>query len=697
MARKKKDPTYSEAELKAAKDSEILFRIRENYARYSSADAENRRLFAEDLNFVYNAEDAHAQWDPVVLQARRSRPSYTYNRVIQSVNMVIGDMQQVEPQLKVRAKTKDTAIATAEVFEGMIRDIESASRARQAYNMAFKHAIAGGYGVLRVVPEYADDDSLDQVLRIKAVPNPLTAFWDPECQDPYRADAMWAGVAETISRQKFKAMYPDINPVTFEMGRDQRGWVSSDQIRIAEYFEKVPYYKDIAQLDNGEVMDGDKADDMVDHFTKTGAYDRGIGAKISGRRKVQKWKVVWYKVDGYNILEGPIEYDWKKIPIIRVPGRYIAIEGRQKVQSMIRHSKDSQRTYNLHRSTMIEATALTPRSPYIATPKMIKAYEDMWATANTTNRPYLLYDPDPEAVAAGAEGRPTREPPPDVPQALVALAQQDLADLQAATGYHDASLGSQVNDSDRTSGRALVARQRRGDLGTFEFLENFNGALEVEYDCIMDMIPKIYDTKRIVRVIGQDQLQRYIEVNGDLHDLRKASCDVTCTIGPGYATARQDALETLIEATAAVPAIGQIGADLIAKNIDMRDSDELARRMRIPLIHQGIVKPTPEEMQNMPPPPPPDPTVVAEQQYKQAQAQKMGADAHIAQSKAGTGDIEINRVIADAAGKHLNNMLLAKELAMPPEPTADAAERRVAATAQPGIPAAPGAAMIPNQ
>lgn len=685
---------------KTSTNSDTLFEIRQNYARGSSSESENKRLLSEDLNFVFNAEDQNAQWDQIVLQARRSRPSYTYNRCIQAVNMVTGDFQQVEPQIKVRAGNKDSSVATATVWEGVIRGIEHDSRARRVYNKQFKHAVAGGYGIWRVTPEYCDDDSMDQVLRIKDVPNPQTAFWNPECEDPFLDDMTWGGFAESIGLDTYTVLYPEFNPQSFDMNRDSMGWYSSTHVRIAEYFKKVKKKKTIAELSNGKVVNFDEMEEILEHMKAQGA----AVPTVKRKRDVVSWQVEWWKVDGVNVLEGPITYDWKKIPIVRLPGRYIAIEGKKKCQSLIRHSKDSQRTYNLHRSTMIESAALTPRAPYMVTPKMIKKYEDMWATANTTNRPYLLYDPDDEAVKAGSPGRPTREPPPDVPEALVTLAQQDLADLQASTGYFDASLGSQANDSDRTSGSALIARQRRGDLGSFEFIENFAGALEVTYNRIIDMARTVLDTERVVRIVGPDAVEDFVKVNGPsedgniVHDLTKGAYDVTCTVGPGYATARQDTLETMLEATAKVPAIGQVGADIIARSIDTPQADELARRLRIPLIQQGIVQPTPEEKAQMPPPPQPDPMQQAQVQRAQALAQRDTASAQIAQSKAAVGDIEIHKLIVDSAGKHLANIIASQKIgANQAEMIADAAEAQAAAPASPNVPAAPGAPQLPNQ
>ena len=641
----------------------LVAEVKKQYERGAGAEAENRRLFSEDLRFVYqDTIEADGQWDSSILLQRRGRPSYTFNRVIGAVNLVLGDQRQTRPQIRVRAANKDASVETASIYNGLIRDIEQCSGAESIYDAQFKNAVAGGYGAWRIVPEYEDDMSFSQVLRIKDIPNPLTVLWDPEATCPIRSDSMWCIVAERISTEKYRALYPGFDPQSIAFSRDSRGWATENEIRIAEYFKKVPVYKTIAELTNGRTIRYDEeARSVQEHLEKTATP--GVDyPKVHRTRQVKTWAVEWYLVDGMNVLAGPIRYNWKKIPVIRIPGRCVNIEGKQKVQSLIRHTKDPQRTYNYHRSTMVELAALTPRAPYIATPKMVKGYEDMWSTANTNARPYLLYDPDPDVPGE----RPTREPPPDVPEAMIALAQADLADIQAATGYFDASLGND-EESDRTSGKALVARQRRSDLGSYEFIDNFGKALKVSAECIIDMIPTIYDTQRIVRIIGSDGVEKYEKVNHQepgksiVNSLKDGSYDCTVTIGPSYQTAKQEMLATLLEAANIMPQIAQVAPDLIVKNVDSPDSDELVRRLRIPLIQQGIIKPTPEEQKNLPPPPQPDPMAQAQLQLLQSKVQHESAKGVIAQSQAQAAPLEHQKLLDNLVHTRISSMLDARK------------------------------------
>ena len=664
----------------------LMSRIRTFYDDGAGAWEENRRMHSEDLNFIYNAE-AMGQWDPVVLQNRRGKPCYTFNRCLQPVNMVVADMRQTRPSGKVRPASDGASEAVSDVFGGLCRSIEQCSRADQIYKEQFKFAVAGGFGAWRIMPTYMQEDgegAFDQVLRLINIANPQTVVWDPQCADACAADANRCIVAERISDDVYDQLYtngddPRGNRSSFNMSRDSYGWFTDKEVRIAEYFERIPREKHIAKMTDGTVREYDAdlrateahLDEHGLTFEKSGvtriATNKKTGAKMI--RRTTKWQVMWAKVDGSNVLEGPHFYDWKRIPVVRCPGRYVNIEGRKKFQSLIRHSKDAQRSYNSRASDMIERSALLPKAPYLVTEAMIKGYENEWNQANVASRPYLPYNVDKNAEG----GMPFRTPPLDLPQGAMALAQMSIQDIQATIGYFDPALGNS-EDMNRVSGKALVQHTKRSDLGSFEFIDGFNSALQLTWEMMVDMIPTVYDSERVERIIGHDGVEKMVEINkehgltGDIiNDLSKGSYDVEVTIGPSFQSARQEALDTLISFAEAMPNNAPMIADLIAKNIDSPDAQEMANRLRIPLIQQGIVQPTEKEKQAGIPQKSPqqqqqEQQQQLEQQLLQGKVQKMGADAQIAQSRAQASPMEQQKIQFETAGKHLANIKLAHEI-----------------------------------
>jgi hypothetical protein len=499
--------------------------------------------------------------------------------------------------------------------------------------------------------------------------------WDPQCADACGGDANKALIAERIDEDVYKALYRDQDGVSFNVSRDSYGWFTDREVRIAEYFERVPTEKWIAQMTDGTVKDYDdelkSVEDKFDEHEITAerngviriAKDKAGKPRI---RRTVKWRVLWAKVDGSNILEGPHMYDWKRIPVVRCPGRYINIEGRKKFQSLIRHAKDAQRSYNSRASDTIERSALLPKAPYMVTETMIKGYEGMWAQANVESRPYLAYNVDPKAPN---NGMPYREPPLDVPQGALALAQMAISDIQATIGFFDPALGN-AEDMNRVSGKALVQHTKRSDLGTYEFVDGYQAALQLTWEMMIDMIPTVYDSQRVERIIGVDDTEKLIALNhphqGDdgreviINDLKRGAYDVTVCIGPSFQTARQETLATLIDAAASIPAVAQFCPDLLAKNIDTPDAQEMARRLRIPLIQQGIIKPT--EAEKAAGIPPPDPVKSLNTQLLQSKVAKMGADAKTAATRAQNGPLETEHLALKTASQHLGNLKTAHEI-----------------------------------
>jgi Phage P22-like portal protein len=653
----------------------LVSRIRNFYDEGVGAWEENRRMHSEDLNFIYNSE-AMGQWDPVVLQNRRGKPCYTFNRCIGPVNIVVSDMRQTKPAGKVRPASDGASEPVAEIYGGLCRSIEQASRAEQIYKEQYKYAVAGGFGAWRIMPVYMADDgegAFDQVLRVINIANPQTVIWDPQCADPCAGDANRCIVAERIHEDIYHSLYKDGSGQSLNVSRDSYGWFTDNEVRIGEYFERVPTEKWIAKMTDGTVKTYDQElKDVEKGFDEHGiTHDQHGVTRIAkdkrGHLMVRKtivWKVLWVKIDGSNVLEGPYIYDWKRIPVVRCPGRYINIEGRKKFQSLIRHAKDAQRSYNSRSSDMIERSALIPKAPYLVTETMIKGYENEWNQANVQSRPYLPYNIDKIAPEGGM---PFRVAPLDLPQGAIALAQMAISDIQATIGYYDPALGNS-EAMDRTPAKALVQHTKRSDLGSYEFVDGFGAALQLTWEMFVDMIPHTYDAERTEIIIGHDGMEKLVGLNQVMddetvmNDLKKGAYDVTVTIGPSYQTARQETLATLIDAAEAMPMVSQFCPDLLVKNIDSPDAQEMARRLRIPLIKQGIIQPTTEEKKAGIVQAPPDPAQQLQLQLLKAKTEDMTGRAAITTSRAQVAPLEQHKLIYEVAGKHLGNLKMAHEM-----------------------------------
>jgi len=595
----------------ADKAQELIREITDRYKVSVSAEDDNRRAQISDLNFTYDntqgREGQSGQWESAILTKRKGRPNYTFNRTIGAVNQVIGDQRQNKPSIKVRGVDSEADPDTADVFTGLIRNIENVSDADTAYDTAFKFAAAGGYGCWLVEPEFETDLGFDQEIKIKRVANPMTWYVDPHATDFCKRDSRyWIGT-ERMPKEEFEAQYPGKATSSIHaMDRhDSRLWFTDEEVRIAIYYKKVPKKKILALLSDGRAVEYDKDIQSIEDELKP------LGITVERFREVKSHIVRWVKVSGVDILEGPIDYNWRYIPVVPVYGRNINIEGKELLEGVVRHAKDAQRVYNYEMSTAVEVTAIQPKAPYMATPKMIKDHEEMYRTANVKNYPYLLYNIDPESPLA----KPSREAPPDVPIAILSIAQAAAADIDATTGFKRQSGLEQQLLANDPSGRALIEQRRQGEAGDFEFMDNLAKAIKFTGQILVDMIPQVYDTERQLRIIGQDGKDEMVTVNTEvkdkdsgkmvkMHDLRQGRYDVAVDVGPSFMTQRQEAANMLIQLSGNSPIVAQVTPDLIVKNLDMTGADELEQRLRGVLIRQGVIQPTEEDKENIQQPDP---------------------------------------------------------------------------------------------
>lgn len=618
-------------------DDDILRLARERYQRGIDGDSENRDRDELDRKF-YKGE----QWDETDRRLRNGRPTITINRCPQFVKQITGEMRQNKPAIRVLPVDDQTDPKLAEVYTAIVRHIESQSDAHRTYAKSGEQAVIGGIGWFRILTDYLDDKSFDQEILVKHIRNPLSVVVDPGAMELTRCDMQWAFVSELVEEEAFKAVYPDANLAGWDIGDDvMANWRSDKKVRVAEYWVREQKERELLLLSDGSTRYGDEELTLEDMAALQ-------GVEIVNKRKVKSWKVKCYKITANEVLE---QYDWagSYIPLIPVIGEEVEVGDEVFRHGLIHHAKDSQRAYNFARSAMIEHVAGQPKAPYLATATMVANHKAQWESLNTSNPPVLLYDPDPKAPG----GRPVREQPPTFAAAWYQEAQIADGDMKATTGIYDASLGRQSNE---TSGRAIMARDQQGETGSYVYVDNLSAAIRHAGKILLEMIPEIYTGERIIRIMGEDgAIEGYERINTRLpdgtvwKDISVGQFDLEVTTGPAFATKRMEAADKMMALVQSVPAIGQIGADMIVKALDMPYGEKLAERLAIALVPPGmdedVDKKRMEMQQKMAAlqgPPQPDPGqelaiagAQAELDHKQAQTALTAAKAQREQILAG--------------------------------------------------------------
>ena len=578
--------------------SDILATARSRLDLAVSALSESREDEIDDLRFYAGSPDNHWQWPSDVLATRgavqgqtiNARPTLTINKLPQHVRQVTNDQRQNRPGAKVIPVDDNADVQVAEIFNGMIRHIEYISDADVAYDTACENQVSYGEGYLRLLTEYCDDNTFDQDIKIGRIRNSFSVYMDPTIQDPTGADAKWCFITQDVTKAEFERMYPDSTPITTlqSLGVGDQSisnWLNEDTIRIADYYY-IDYDKATLNLypGNATAFEGTREDKEL----------KAIYGKPKDKRISERPKVRYCKINGYEILE---EREWagKWIPVIRIVGNEFEVDGRLYVSGLVRNAKDAQRMYNYWVSQEAEMLALAPKAPFIGYGGQFEGYEDKWKTANTNNWPYLEVNPDVTDGQGAVLPLPQRAQPPMASSGLLQAKSGAAEDIKATTGQYNASLGMGSNER---SGKAILARQREGDVGTYHYGDNLARGVRHVARQLVDLIPKIYDTQRIARIIGEDGETKMVKINPEqpqpvnkivdergvviekIYNPGVGKYDVVATTGPGYATKRQEALEAMAQLLQGNPQLWAVAGDLFVKNMDWPGAQEMAKRFQ---------------------------------------------------------------------------------------------------------------------
>lgn len=562
--------------LHPASDEQICALARERFAHVQETEARQRQRELRELKFA-----AGAQWDETVTGQRQTdkRPCLTMNRIPQFLHQVTNE--QVLAPLAMRAQPVDSHadLETAKIVLGMFRHIEQTSNAESAYRTAYEAAVGQGVGYFRIVTEYESPHSFKQVLKIRRIRNRFSCYLDPTHQDLDGSDANWGFIVERLSRRAFEERYgpapgvrgPGIltTSTTSDIWTGTGDtWITPDEVQVAEYFYRDWVREELVLLADGSMRL---------------ARDTTAEDVVLDRRQTQIPVVWWTKINGYQVLERT-RWLGSSIPIIPVYGEERDINGEVERTGLIHGLMDPQQLYNYMASAEAEAIGLAPRAPFVIAQGQLEGFEDYWQHANTRNFAFLPYKP----LTSGG----VAVPPPQrlaVEPAVQAISQSRLfavEDMKAVVGIYDASLGARGNE---TASVAIRDRERQGSLATAHYPANLRAAIRRAGLICLELIPKLYDTAQVTRIIGEDGESEQVVINRPapdktgierLYDVRVGQYDLVVSSGPSYATQRQEAAERINGLVAAYPPVMAVAGDYLVQNLDMPHSQEIAARLK---------------------------------------------------------------------------------------------------------------------
>jgi hypothetical protein len=487
-------------------------------------------------------------------------------------------------------------------------------------------------------------------LRVVKIDDGICVLWDGDAILPNKEDALYCFVPVDVSPERYKQRWPKV-PLSDFSGDTQAislGWCGTDYVRVCEYWVKRPSLRTLALLANGSI------EDLTDDDTGLADQYKAQGVRVEER---QSYKVCRYLISFGGILEGPVDWPGRYIPIVRCPGEEMRIGRKVKRRGIVRLAKDAQRAYNYGRTTQTEITALQPKAPFIGTEKNFEqergrvgerqqhatpqadlyARSRQWWTATAAIQPAVSLAGVNETVALAAD------------------------DMKAVIGIYDASLGARSNE---TSGKAILARERQSDVGSIVYQDNFARAIRHTATIINDLIPHVYDAERSIRILGIDGKEELIEINkavpGDgfenteqvLNDITLGAYDVVMETGPSFSTRREEAREGMNSFIQAAPQAAPLILDMIADSQDWPNAEKIGERL------STLLPPEIRKREAAARGEPPVESTLTPQQEAAAQAEQMKLQADQMRMQG-----ELQKLQLENEGKTLDNQRRQIELA----------------------------------
>lgn len=575
-------------------DKDTLAEALEEFQLSEDAESENRKQWLGDIKFARLGE----QWPDAVKRQREldGRPCLTINRLPAMVRSVLNDARQNKPSIKVHPVDSGAKRETAEILNGLIRNIEYTSSADVAYDTALDHAVTGGFGYFRINTDYTCDDEFDQDITIERISNPLTVYGDENSTCADSSDWNKAFVTELYTQEAFEKRWKGASKSNWEADyKDMpNGWRDGEMVRIAEWWSRKEVPAVLLKLSDGMVL-------YEKEYLRIKDILDAQGITIAGTRDTKTYKVTQRIMTGAEVLETN-EWAGKYIPIVPVYGDEVNVEGKRHWISLVRWAKDPQQMFNYWRTASTELVALAPKTPFIGPKGAFNTDQAKWATANVISHPYIEYD--------GAMP-PQRQPFAGPPAGALQEALNASDDMKSVMGIYDAALGARSNE---TSGRAILQRQKESDTATFNYIDNLSRSIKHAGRVIVDLIPKVYSAPRIVRVIHEDGTNESVPINKPfipdeakspeskqyeagkdqetidgltkIYDVTTGKYDVTCEVGPSFSTKREEAANQMIELGKMFPPMMQVAGDLLVKNLDWPGADDIADRLKAMLPPQ---------------------------------------------------------------------------------------------------------------
>ncbi len=548
------------------------------------------RQGVRDAKLFLNKRDG--QWDPYAWAKLEGRFRGTFDMCTPIVDQISGEIDQSDFSLNVSPAGGESSMDTAKTYNGLIRNIKNISNFEQISNAASRSNVIGGFDVVEVIQDWVDGNTMDQDLLIQYVPNAVDSVWfDLGSVKQDASDARWGVKQIAIPTAEYKESYPDGSGQGVGDDRQAEAYFNkAESVVIGKLYYKKKVNIELVEMTDGAVYEvNDDFDKVKDELAQVGIT---IQLKDDGeekRRTRKSWRVHSRMFDGGDWLEGEVETVFDSIPLVPIYGNFDVFENKLIYFGKIEKLYDQQRVLNYAMSRDIEDGALSPSPTKWMTREQAQGND--YSKMNTDHHPIRLYNHVEGQPLMPTEGGPVAS---SGLQTTIANTQQMIS---ASANSFQALQG---NAGPQQSGIAGSQQIEQGNTGSIKWFES-KKIMECQVGkVLLPAIPRVYDSKRQVRILEEDGTSSIVTLNDNvfdqqtgqnvqLNDLSKGLYDVVCDFGPAFNSQQKETIQAFLDMAAIDPSFLQQGKDIMIKNLAVPGMDQMSERARIELLNNGMI------------------------------------------------------------------------------------------------------------
>lgn len=581
------------AEAVAEKYKSQLQRIKRNIETSNSYFKKNHDRFHEFFKFVFKT--AITDNDESSLKTA-GKPIVEFNICNAPVSRLCGEFSKQMPSITVMAENgMPVEPEVIEVVEGHIRHIvDDANKHNSQYNI-YKDQLGGGFSDWKVFTDYANEMSLDQVIKARKCYEATLVGFDQNAREASKYDSEFCYEFFPMPKEKFIVEHPgvDITTLSFNQQQDNLSWsYTADQqniILVCDYYEKKRKKVKIVRVAGLGDMTMDKYEEEVVAKWKSESRTEQMPV-ITQSRLSHRTVICRYRLVGSEIIKYE-ETDYKYLPFVFVDGDSAIIKDGNSAAYMqftkpyTYHAKGIQRLINFSGQVigndfenMVMHKFKVAKESIPQEEQYQEAYKNVQLASTLVYNAFMDGDPD-KAIPAPQEV--VRVP---LPPEVLNMFNSSMQMLQNILGSYDAALG--INDN-QLSGTAIVEAATQSNAAAMPYVVSHMQALSHVATIILDLIPKYYNTPRTIPIMDRDGVRSYRRINeqgAPSFNYDENALSVKVEAGPNFAIQKARALNQIMLLMQASPLFAQfmneMGISYILDNMEFRGSDVLAEKSK---------------------------------------------------------------------------------------------------------------------